>query len=46
MTVEENARLEVSIIDAISVQQQFFHNQFNEANSHSEKVCFKIKLKS
>lgn len=39
MTVEENARLEASIADAISVQQQFFHNQFSEANAHSEKVC-------
>ena len=39
MTVEENARLEASIADAILVQQQFFQNQFTEANDHSEKVC-------
>ena len=39
MTVEENARLAASIADAISVQKQFFHNQFTEANAHSEKVC-------
>ena len=42
MTVEENARLEASIADAISVQQQFFHNQFTEANAHSEKVCIAL----
>lgn len=41
MTVEENARLEASIADAISVQQQFFQNQFTEANDHSEKVCWR-----
>ena len=39
MTIEENARLEASIADAITVQQQFFHNQFNEASARSEKVC-------
>ena len=39
MTIEENARLEASIADAITVQQQFFHNQFNEATARSEKVC-------
>ena len=38
MTIEENARLEASIADAITVQQQFFHNQFNEATARSEKV--------
>ena len=38
MTMEENARLEASIADAITVQQQFFHNQFNEATARSEKV--------
>ena len=42
MTVEENARLEASIADAISVQKQFFHNQFTEANAHSEKVCIAL----
>ena len=38
MTIEENSRLEASIADAITVQQQFFHNQFNEATARSEKV--------
>jgi len=38
MTIEENARLEASIADAITVQQQFFHNQFNEATARSEKM--------
>jgi len=38
MTAEENNRLAKSIENAISIQQQFFHNQFQEASDSSTQM--------